>query len=99
VARSIASGAITTLDVAMTEAVTDLYLLWTLRHERYLNPLADIRINMAAPERGMSVDTQEILEANGCMFAAPDNTIPSRFMTGLRFVFEMDRERRRMAGR
>lgn len=99
VARSIVSGAITTLDGAMTAAVTDMYLLWTLRHERYLNPLPDIRINMVEPERGMSVDTQEILEANGYVFAAPDNTIPSRFMTGLHFVFQMDRERRRMAGK
>jgi hypothetical protein len=99
VARSIVAGAITTLDGAMTAAVTDMYLLWTLRHERYLNPLPDIRINMVVPERGMSVDTQEILEANGYVFAAPDNTIPSRFMTGLHFVFQMDRERRRMAGK
>lgn len=52
-----------------------------------------------APEREMSVDTQEILEANGYLFAASDNTIPSRFMTGLRFVIEMDRERQRMGGK
>lgn len=39
--------------------VTDLYLLWMLRHERYLNPLPDARLNMVAPEREMSVDTQE----------------------------------------
>ena len=28
-----------------------------------------------APEREMSVDTQEILEANGYLFAASDNTV------------------------
>ncbi|MQA37075.1 hypothetical protein [Rugamonas aquatica] len=99
VARNIVAGTVTTLDVEMTEAVTDLYLLWTLRHQRYLNPLPDIRINMVAPEREMSVDTQEILESNGYLFAAQDNTIPSRFMTGIRFVIEMDRERQRMAGK
>jgi hypothetical protein len=96
---SIVAGAVTTLDNAMNAAVTDLYLLWTLRHERYLNPLPDIKMNIVAPEREMSVDSQEILEANGYLFATPDNTIPSRFMTGLRFVFEMDRERQRMAGK
>lgn len=37
VAKSVVSDAITTLDGAMTVAVTDMYLLWTLRHERYLN--------------------------------------------------------------
>lgn len=99
VARDIVAGAVTTLDVAMTAAITDLYLLWTLRHERYLNPIPDAKLNFVAPEREMSIDTQEILEANGYLFAAPDNTIPSRFMTGLRFVTEMDRERRRMAGK
>lgn len=90
VAKSIVAGAITTLDAGMTAAVTDLYLLWTLRHERYLNPLPDARLNMVAPEREMSVDTQEILEVNGYLFAVSNNTIPSRFMTGLRFVIEMD---------
>lgn len=99
VARNIVAGAVTTLDVAMNAAVTDMYLLWTLRHERYLNPLPDIRMNMVEPEREMSIDTQEILEANGYVFASPDNTLASRFMTGLRFTIEMGRERQRMAGK
>lgn len=99
VARTIVAGAVTTLDNAMTAAVSDLYLLWTLRHERFLHPIPDARLNFVTPEREMSVDTQEILEANGYMFATSDNTIPSRFMTGLRFVMEMRRERHRMAGK
>ena len=99
VARNIVAGAVATLDAAMNAAVTDMYLLWTLRHERYLNPLPDIRMNMVAPEREMSIDTQEILEANGYVFASPDNTLASRFMTGLRFTIEMGRERQRMAGK
>lgn len=99
VARDIVSGAITALDATMNMDVTDMYLLWTLRHERYLNPIPEAQLNFVAPEREMSVDTQEILEANGYLFAAPDNTIPSRFMTGLRFVIEMRRERERMAGK
>jgi hypothetical protein len=99
VAQSIVAGAVTTLDAAMSMAVTDLYLLWSLRHERYLNPLPDIKMNFGASEHEISVDTQEILEANGYLFAAPGNIFPSRFMTGLRFVFEMERERQRMAGK
>lgn len=99
VAGNIVNGAITTLDAAMNAAVTDLYLLWTLRHHRYLNPLPDITMSMVEPEREMSIDSQEILEANGYMFAPSGNTIPSRFMTGMRFVSEMDRERRSMAGK
>lgn len=99
VARNIVAGAVTTLDVAMTAVVTELYLLWTLRHERFHHPLPDMKLNMSERELEMSVDTQEILEANGYLFAAPDNTIPSRFMTGLRFAIEMGRERRRMAGK
>lgn len=99
VAKNIVAGAVTTLDHAKNAAITDMYLLWTLRHERYHNPLPDIRMNMVAPEREMSIDAQEILEANGYVFASPDNTIASRFTTGLRFPFEMDRERQRMAGK
>jgi hypothetical protein len=99
VAKSIVAGDVTTLDATMHAAVTDMYLLWTLRHERYLNPLPDVRMNMVAPEREMSVDTQEILEANGYVFASPDNTIASRFMTGLHFMIEMRGERQRMAGK
>ncbi|MYM22175.1 hypothetical protein GTP46_05910 [Duganella sp. FT135W] len=99
VARKIVAGAVTTLDAMMNQAVTDLYLLWTLRHERFLNPIPDARLNFVAPEREMSIDTQEILEANGYVFAAPDNTIPSRFMTGFRLMMEMRRERERMVGK
>jgi hypothetical protein len=99
VASGIVAGDVTTLDAAMNAAVTDMYLLWALRHERYLNPLPDVRMNMVAPEREMSLDTQEILEANGYVFTSPDNTIASRFMTGLRFIIEMGRERQRMAGK
>lgn len=99
VAKSIVAGATWTLDASATAAVTDLYLLWTLRHERYLNPLPDIRLNMDTPERELPVDTQEILEANGYAFAIQDNTIPSRFTTGIHFILEMDFERQRMAGK
>lgn len=99
VARNIVAGDVITLDVAMTAAVTDMYLLWSLRHERYLNPLPDVRMNMVAPEQGISINTQEILEANGYVFASPDNTIASRFMTGLRFMVDLRRERVQMAGK
>ncbi|MBB5393044.1 MULTISPECIES: hypothetical protein [unclassified Herbaspirillum] len=99
IAKKIVAGAIVTLDTEMNAAVTDMYLLWTLRHERFVSPLPDVKLSMVQPERELSVDTQEILEANGYIFALPDNTIPSRFMTGVRFVIDMDRERQRMAGK
>lgn len=99
VAKRIVAGEVTTLDGVMAEAVTELYLLWTLRHERYLNPLPDIKLNMVKSEREMSVDTQEILEAKGYMFAAPDDIMPSRFMTGFLLTIEMKRERGRMEGK
>jgi hypothetical protein len=97
VAENIIAGGVTKLDDSMNSAVTDMYLLWCLRHERFLNPLPDIRLKMVDQEREISIDTQEILEANGNMFVSPDNSIASRFLTGISIMFDMGREREQMA--
>lgn len=76
----------------MHNAITDLYLIWSLRYERYMSPLQDITMNMVAPERALTKDSQEILESNGYIFVKSDNTLSSRF-TVIRFMVEIGGKR------
>lgn len=97
VAAGIISGSITTFNAKINEYVTQMYLLWTLRHERYTNPLPDANLPGANDQGGMLINTQEILESNGYMFAEPNNIIPSRFTTGFLLTMQLSMELRRMA--
>lgn len=98
VATNIIVGNVSNLNNSMNMAVTDMYLLWTLRHARYLNPLPDIPLNLVSQERPLSIDTQEMLESSGAMFVSSNNTIASRFFTGISIMLDMDRERAQMGG-
>lgn len=99
VAQKIVNNEVNSLDFDMNEAVTDLYLLWTLRHHFNLNPIPDIHLNCEGLTRHYSIDEQESLEAAGVIFISPDKTFASRFMTGISVLRQLDAERQRMIGK
>ncbi|WP_038486000.1 hypothetical protein [Collimonas arenae] len=95
-AEQIASGSVRTLSTHMNESVTDLYLIWQLRFNRYLNPISDTLLKGVEPDRNLSKNSQEVLESKGVVFMKPEGTVPGRFMAGIGISIAMDRERNRM---
>lgn len=98
IADQIIANSIRSLDRTMSVAVTDIYLLWSLRHQYSLRPTQDVTMNAAKPERELSIDQQEILEANGYLFLNPESALPSRFLNGIKIFMQLDMDRKWMSG-
>ena len=99
IADQIVANSIRSLDTTMSVAVTDMYLLWSLRHQYSLRPNQDVTMNGVKPERKLSIDQQEILEANGYIFINPECALPGRFITGINIFRQFDMERILMHGK
>jgi hypothetical protein len=92
IAERLADRSLTSLAADMHGAMTEMYLLWRFRCLRARSPLPDIPINVAAPERCLTLDEQERLEKGGVMYFKPDGTLPGRTAAGVMLMTAIDRE-------
>lgn len=74
------------------EAITEMFFLWTARHETKAEDREDIYAN-GITGSDFDLDQQEILESNGCIFMLPGGRMPRRFMNGISLRVRMDNDR------
>lgn len=78
--------------------VTDMFMLWGIRHHRNHNPIPDQKVEgIIDVSRKLSKDEQEILEKNHIGFIRPDLTISGRSLTGINIQMNMDVARKDMS--
>lgn len=64
------------------EAISEYYILWSLRHSFHLNRLSNVKFN-GIPGSELTKEQQENLEKNFYSFVTPDAEIPARQLTSI----------------
>lgn len=82
------------------DAITDFYILWNLRHQQKISPVADQSIKRTGMSlvRDIDKESQELLEVGGVCFIKPDFTFPGQFFGGVHLLEGLDINRQRMRG-
>ncbi|GGI66937.1 hypothetical protein GCM10007978_00180 [Shewanella hanedai] len=73
-------------------AISEYFLLWRIRHQFYKSPMQDITLNGISGS-GVTTEEEEILESKGAMFVRDGGKVPSRFMTGMQVLMQLDQQR------
>jgi hypothetical protein len=90
VASAIVSGKIRHITPFESSAITRMYALWLSRYRFQKNDGPDPVIKGVHPERDLTIDSQEILESKGIIFARPDGTVPMRHLVGVNLQWQVD---------
>lgn len=98
-ADAIVSGKVQTLSSEQDDVATLFIALWNARHKARHKPMGDITMNgIAKPERDLTKEEEENLEAKGVVFPR-GLTIPSRFTTGINLFMNIDAEHEQFKNR
>jgi hypothetical protein len=84
------------LDSECYRTVRMFFALWCLRSDLRNNPISDKEIVGIEPDP-LSLDQQEILEANGGAYLCPDRKLPGRVVGGFRIQTDIYRFEARFA--
>jgi len=72
-------------------AISKYFLLWRIRHHFYTAPLEDASLNGVSGS-GITKEQEEIIESKGGMYIRDDGNVPSRFMTGIQILRQLDQQ-------
>lgn len=89
-ADTIAAGRIHHLNAEQDQIVSLFFALWTARHRARRNPTGDVEMRGVQPDRPITDEQAENLEANGYAFAR-GNVMPSHIMTSVRLNLQIGR--------
>ena len=73
-------------------AISEYFSLWRIRHQFYKNPMQDITLNGTSGS-GLTTEEEEIVESKGAIFVRDGGNVPSRFITSIQVVIELDKQR------
>lgn len=88
-ADAIASGKVASLSAEQHQVVTLFHALWGARSRARHASTEDVQIKAVAPERTLSKEQEETLEAKGVMFMR-GTSFPRRFMNGAQIMRWID---------
>ncbi len=96
-ANSILSGHQSYIGSLEDKIITDMFMLWNIRHHMNQNPISNQKLKgVIGVSREFSKDDQELLEKNHIGFIRPDLTISGRSMSGLHIQRNLDMARQDM---
>ncbi len=72
-------------------AISKYFLLWRIRHHFYTEPLEDAKLNGVSGS-DLTKEQEEIMESKGIMFVRNEGIVPSRFISGIRILMQLDQQ-------
>ena len=70
--------------------ITEFYALWTQRSYFAANPLPDVKLNGVLPDRELTKDSREHLEANHILYLNEESGLAGRMITGMQIQRGID---------
>jgi len=72
-------------------AISKYYLLWRIRHDFHMSRIDDVTLNGISGS-GLTKEQEEILENKGAMYVREGGVVPSRFITGIQVLIQIDQQ-------